>query len=175
MFLIEVYDDFLNHMIAVLIVHRAIDIAVELLGYLGALGREAVFQCLVTISAKIKTMFKWTHLLYHPAGIHLVGQSLDLALHQTREMGLLRLGSVLKELLNHIVAEQILHQGQSIVAYLVENTLLLVTVCSFEFPLDEARAMLVTAELHDVAVDVLELVFLPFLQPLFELGQFVAL
>ena len=41
---------------------------------------------------------------------------------------------------------------------LAEDLVLLVAVCSLEFLLDEARAMLVSAELNDVVVDILELI-----------------
>ena len=60
-----------------------------------------------------------------------------------------------KHLLNDIIAENIGHQLQGIRLDLAEELFLLVAICSLKFLLDEARSMLITAELDNVVVDIL--------------------
>jgi hypothetical protein len=62
---------------------------------------------------------------------------------------------MLEELLNNIVAKHICHELQGVRLYLAEDLVLLVTICSLEFLLDEPRSMLIATKLYDVLVDVL--------------------
>lgn len=80
---------------------------------------------------------------------HLVGKDL-----------LLSLVAMLEQFLDNIVAEDIGHQLEAVWLDLAENLLLFIAVRSLELLLDEPRAMLVTAELNDMVVDILQLVAL---------------
>ena len=75
--------------------------------------------------------------------------------HMLSQNSFLHLITVLEELLNNIVAKDICHKLQGVGLYLAEDLLLLVTICSFEFLLDEPRSMLIATKLNDVRVDVL--------------------
>ena len=67
----------------------------------------------------------------------------------------LHLIAVLEELLNNIVAKYICHKLQGVGLYLAEDLVLLVTICSLQFLLNEPRSMLIAAKLNDVLIDVL--------------------
>ncbi len=97
-----------------------------------------------------------THLLNDTASVHLNGQVDDLALHDAGEHFLLDLVPVLEEFLDDIVAEDILHELDGVGFDLPEDLVLLVAIGSLELLLDEAGAVLVTAEFHDVVVDILD-------------------
>lgn len=62
---------------------------------------------------------------------------------------------MLEQFLDHIVAEDVCHELKCIGLDLVEDLFLLVTVGGLQLLLDEARAVLISAELYDVIVDVL--------------------
>ena len=62
---------------------------------------------------------------------------------------------MLEELLYHVVAKDVRHQLQGVWLDLIKDHLLLFARRSFQLLLDEARAMLVTAELDGVANNVL--------------------
>lgn len=74
-----------------------------------------------------------------------------------------------KELLDNIVTKNILHELDCVGFNLAENLFLLVAVGSLELLLNETRSMLVTAELYNMVVDILELVALVGLVALAEL------
>jgi hypothetical protein len=76
-------------------------------------------------------------------------------LHVLGQNSFLQLIAVLEELLNNIVAKDICHELQSVGLYLAEDLVLLVTICSLEFLLDEPRSMLIATKLNDVVIDVL--------------------
>jgi len=76
-------------------------------------------------------------------------------LHVLGQNSFLHLVAVLKELLNNIVAKDICHELQGVGLYLAEDLVLLVTICSLEFLLDEPRSMLIATKLNDVVIDVL--------------------
>lgn len=92
----------------------------------------------------------------NPAGIHLHRQIYHLTLHLRGQQLLLDLVSVLKELLNHVITEYIFHQYGGVGLDFSENLVLLIAVGRLKLLLDESRPMLVTAELDNVAVDVLQ-------------------
>ena len=76
--------------------------------------------------------------------LHLVGQYL-----------LLRLISMFEEFLDHVVAEDVGHQLYSIGGELSEDLIFFVAIGSLQLLLDESRAMLVTTEFNDIAIDIL--------------------
>ena len=80
-----------------------------------------------------------------------------MALHPVGQLLLLRLVAVLEELLHDVVAEDVRHQLQRVGEDLPEELRLLVAVGGLQLALDEARAVLVAAELDDVVVDVLRM------------------
>jgi len=96
-----------------------------------------------------------TNLLDDSAPIHLYRQLTDLTFHPTGQYLLLRLVTVLKKLLNHVVAKDICHELQSVWLNLAEDAFLFVAVGGFELQLDESRAMLITTELYNMVVNVL--------------------
>ena len=59
---------------------------------------------------------------------------------------------VLKELLDHIIAEDIFHELDSVWLNLSKNAVLLVAVRCLKLLLDESGAVLVTAEFCDMIV-----------------------
>ena len=75
---------------------------------------------------------------------HLVGQA-----------SFLRLIAVLKELLYHVVTEDIRHQLHGICHQLSIDLVFFVAVGCLELSLNEPSTILISAELHDVMVDVL--------------------
>lgn len=79
-----------------------------------------------------------TYLLDYATGVHLIGELQDMAPHLTNKNLLLRLVTVLEELLDDIVAKDILHELECILLELPEDTFLDFTVCSFKLLLDEA-------------------------------------
>lgn len=62
---------------------------------------------------------------------------------------------MLKEFLDNVIAKDIHHKLDSVWPYFLEDLFLFVAVCGFQFVLYESRTMLITAELHDMVVDVL--------------------
>ena len=76
-------------------------------------------------------------------------------LHLIRQHRLLLLGSMLEELLDHVVTEDIGHELQRIGLQLPEDLLLFVAVGRLKLLLDETRPVLIAAELDDVIVNVL--------------------
>ena len=78
-----------------------------------------------------------------------------MALHLAGQDPLLTLVTMLKELLDDIVAKHVRHQLDSVGLNFLEDTLLLVTVGSLELLLNETRAVLIAAEFADVLVDIL--------------------
>lgn len=77
--------------------------------------------------------------------------------HLIRQNLLLRLVTMLKQLLHNIVTEDIGHQLQTVWLDLSEHLLLFVAVGSFQLLLNKTRAMLVATEFDNVIVDVLQL------------------
>jgi hypothetical protein len=62
--------------------------------------------------------------------------------------------SILKKLLNNIVAEDISHQGKSRGQNLFENKLFVSIIRHFQSLLDESRAVLVLAESDDMTYQI---------------------
>lgn len=148
-------DELLDDMVAVGIEHTLERVALELLDKRRLLlGRDVL-----------------NRLLHNAAAVHLERQLENMAVHALGECVALDLGSVLEQLLydletgarsqtkramrraweTHIVAEHILDKLQRAIWHdLVEHDLLLLRRCLLEPLLDEARAVLVTAELDNV-------------------------
>ena len=99
-------------------------------------------------------------LLNDTAAVHLSRQSKNVTPHLVGEDLLLSLVTVLEQLLNHVVAKDIGHQLQAVRLNLAEDLFFFVTVGSLQLLLNEAGAVLITTELHNVVVDVLQLVAL---------------
>ena len=76
-------------------------------------------------------------------------------LHLFSQDTLLKLIPMLKELLNNIVPEHVGHQLERIWLYFTENCLFLITICGLELLLNKSGAMLITAELDNMTVDIL--------------------
>ena len=87
--------------------------------------------------------------------MHLHRQFIAVILHVLGQNSVLHLIAALEELLNNKVSKYICHELQGIGLYLAEDLVLLVTICSLEFLLDEPRSMLIATKLNDVLVDVL--------------------
>ena len=96
------------------------------------------------------------YLLDHTAAVHLPSKVVHATLHSAGEMPLLILIAVLKELLYDIVSKHILHKLQFILLDFTENPFFLVAVCRLQLVLDKSGAVLVSAELYDVIVNVLK-------------------
>lgn len=85
------------------------------------------------------------------------GELCYLAFHHGRKNLLLNLVSMFEEFLDDIIAEDIFHQGDRIGFNLSEHLFFLVAVRRLELLLDKTRAVLITAELNNVTIDILEL------------------
>ncbi len=96
--------------------------------------------------------------LYNTATVHLCGQSQNLTLHLQCESLLLRLGTMLKQLLDHVIPKKIAHELQGIRLDLFEDLFLFLAVGCLQFLLDEPRPMLVATELNHMVVDISELI-----------------
>ena len=81
-----------------------------------------------------------------------------MALHLFRQDTLLKLISVLKELLDDIVSKNISHELKGVGADLRENCLLLVAIGSFQLLLNKPRAVLVSTEFNHMVVYILQFV-----------------
>lgn len=103
------------------------------------------------------SLLQSTYLLDNSAGIHLCGQINNLALHLCCKHLLLNLVAVLEKFLDDIVAKYILHELHGIRLYLPEDLILLIAIGSFEFLLDKTRPVLVSTELDDMIVDILDI------------------
>lgn len=62
---------------------------------------------------------------------------------------------MLKELLNHVIAEYILGELQGVGEDLVEEVILFVAVGAHHSVLNEARSILVATEFHDMVIYIL--------------------
>lgn len=93
--------------------------------------------------------------MHNTTTIHLHRQVIDVILHVLSQNSFLHLVTMLKELLNYIVAKDVSHKLQCVRLYFAEDLVFLVTICSLEFLLNEPRSMLVATKLHDVLIDVL--------------------
>lgn len=111
--------------------------------------------CKISIDSRVAGCGGCGYLLNHSAAVHLSRQSQHMSLHLVRQNLLLRLIPMLKQLLDDVVAKDIGHQLQAVGLDLAEHLLLLVAVGSFQFLLDETRAVLVAAKLNHMIVDVL--------------------
>lgn len=100
------------------------------------------------------------YLLNHATSIHLDRQVNHFTLHLLCQDFLLKLASVFKKFLYHVVAKDVLHQLEGVGFNLSEDLLLLIAISGLQLLLDESRAMLIPAELDGVVVDVSELVSL---------------
>lgn len=83
-----------------------------------------------------------------------------MATHLVRQNLLLSLVAMLEQLLYHIISKHIGHQLQTVRLDFSENLLLLITVGSFKLLLDEPRTVLITTELDNMVIDILELIAL---------------
>ena len=93
-------------------------------------------------------------LLNDAAAVHLEGEGEHLATDLDGEGGSLGLGSVLEELLDDVVPEDIRHQGRRRTEHLREHRRALRLRGALQLLLNEARAVLVLAELDDVSLQV---------------------
>jgi hypothetical protein len=80
---------------------------------------------------------KKTYFLDYATGIHLIGKLQDMSLHFADQDLLLRLVTMLEELLDDVVAKDILHQLECVFLELPEDALLDFTVGRFELLLDK--------------------------------------
>lgn len=94
-----------------------------------------------------------------------------MTLHLSDKDLLLRLVAMLEELLDDVIAKDVLHQLQRILLELAKHALLDFAVGGFELLLDKARAMLVSSKLNDVALDVSQFPSLALLLLPLEVGQ----
>lgn len=78
-----------------------------------------------------------------------------MALHARSQDLLLDLITMFEEFLNHIVAENVLHELHQVRKEFFENAGFLVAVCCLKLLLDEAGTMLIATELDHIAIDVL--------------------
>ena len=78
------------------------------------------------------------YLLDHTAPIHLKGKLQDVPLHGVRQSGFLNLCSVLEQLLDDVISENVLDELEGVMGNnLVENDLLLIAGGGLELLLDE--------------------------------------
>lgn len=77
--------------------------------------------------------------------------------HLIRQVFLLSLVSMLEELLDDVVPEDISHQLDGIGGKLSKDLILFIAIRRLEFLLDEAGPMLITTEFDNMTIDILEL------------------
>jgi len=134
-------DGDLNDMIAIVIVDAFDNVVFKLRDKSGLLVGEYVLQ----------------GLLYYTTAIRRLGQLQNLTLHLSSQDLLLSLVAMLKELLNDVVAKNVLHQLQGIGKKLAEDLFLFLAVGSLELALNESRSVSVSAEFNNVVVGFLEI------------------
>ena len=154
-------DNLLHDMVSVLVLQNLDDFRLQLLRKLGLLLDENVIKCLkysISLgSAYLGRLGDATNLLHNSASIHLDREVDHLSLHLVGQNLLLDLTSVLKQLLDDVIAKYILHESNCVWTDLGKHLVLLIAIGRFKLLLNEARAMLVTRKLHDVPVDFLNM------------------
>lgn len=159
-------DDLLDHVVPVLVLDDSQYIGLQLLDQLCLLLDECMLQYLLQkhvsrtrerggISYDLVGRWYLSYLLNNSAGVHLDGQVCKLPLHDACQHLLLNLATMLEELLDDIIAKDVLHELNSVRLNLSEDSVLLVAVRCLELLLDESRALLISAKFDDVVVDVL--------------------
>ena len=105
-------DGLLYDMIAVLIFDAFEHMLFEFSNQLRLLIGQNMLKGLITLARQRDPPFSFppTHLLDHPAPVHLQRERQDMILHLVSENLLLCLVSVLEEFLNHVIAEYIGHE-----------------------------------------------------------------
>jgi hypothetical protein len=150
------FHGLLDHVVAVLVLEAFHNVAFQLIDKLDLLIRENMFQSLDEESVtNSRLVFNITGLLNNPAAIHLHGKIDNMAFHSVREDLLLILVAMLKELLNHIVPKDILHELHDIRKQFFEDHGLFVAVCRLEFLLDKARTELIATKFHGIPINIL--------------------
>ena len=94
--------------------------------------------------------------------------------HTVRQVSFLRLVSMFEEFLYHVVPKHILHQLQGIFLKFAEDLVLLFAVGRLELVLDETGAVLISTELDNVAIDLVQFCTLVRLHVTLEKKQLLA-
>lgn len=150
-------DALLDDVVAVLVLHARHNVSVQLLDQQRLLVAVNHLQRLRKCQTNNDTAGRTggTHLLDDAASVHLHGERHDVANKLLRKTALLLRAAVLKELLDDIVAKDVGHQRERLGQDLVKDHLLVGIQGNLQLLLDEARAVLVHAELHNVMLDIL--------------------
>src|SRR5262249_28508174 len=155
MLVVDAFDRFLNHMVAVLIVDQPEGGFSPGFGdQLSLLVGQNAFQSLAGgVGEQRRRLDRGmtAYLLYDAAAVHLKTQRNDAILHLIGQVLLLTLIAVFEEFLDHVVAEDILHQLHTVPLDLVEDAFLLLAVGGLQLLLNQSGAMLVSGELDNVS------------------------
>lgn len=95
--------------------------------------------------------------MHYPTSIHLSRETQNMTSHLIRQVFLLSLVSMLEELLDDVVPEDISHQLDGIGGKLSKDLIFFIAIRRLEFLLDEAGPMLITTEFDNMTIDILEL------------------
>ena len=95
------------------------------------------------------------YLLDHATSIHLKGKLQNVPLHGICQSSFLNLRSILEQLLDDVISENVLDELEGVMGNnLAEDDLFLIAGGGLELLLDETRAMLITTKLDDISEDI---------------------
>lgn len=137
MFRRNALDGLLDDMVAILVFDTANDASIELLDQTGLLVGKDMFKSLLRLAWIMFKDAAGTYLLHNSAAIHLSAESEDMPLHAVGQDLLLVLVSMLKELLDHVIAEDVGHQLHRILLDLAEDSVLLLAFSRLQLLLNE--------------------------------------
>ena len=150
-------DRLLDDVVAVLVFDAFQNLALDFLDEERLLVDEDVLKSLdgsVQMKSR-RVKFNSSYLLHNTASIHLKGKLGDMPFHLICELLFLLLVAVFEEFLNDIVTKHVRHQLKRVGKDFQKELGFLIAVCGLELLLNEARTVLVAAELHHMVVDVL--------------------
>lgn len=148
----------LDDMITIRVFHHLQDLGFEFLDKFVLFMGKHMLQSLRNVSHRSRNGAcdgECRYLLNNPATVLIKRQIDHSRSHGFLEKCLVDLTAVFEKLLHNVVAKDVHHEGNGVGFNLLEDLVLLVTVGSIKFILDESRPMLVAAEFDDMAIDVL--------------------
>mmetsp|Transcript_29657 Transcript_29657/g.27112 ORF Transcript_29657/g.27112 Transcript_29657/m.27112 type:complete len:226 (-) Transcript_29657:1273-1950(-) len=137
---------FLNDVISILVLNKSKDISLKLTQNL-----------ILNVALKLELL---QSSLDDSATISMATQINDSSLGAFKDLKLLLVSTMFKDLLDHVVSENILHQRNSLRLNLLEDTVLLIIISFFKMKLNQSGTILVLATLNQMTQNIFNIHFL---------------
>jgi len=137
---------FLNDVISILVLNKSKDISLKLTQNL-----------ILNVALKLELL---QSSLDDSATISMATQINDSSLGTFKDLKLLLVSTMFKDLLDHVVSENILHQRNSLRLNLFEDTVLLIIISFFKMKLNQSGTILVLATLNQMTQNIFNIHFL---------------